>query len=100
MGRLVTYTPHWTLSEILGNEDQRRNFIRILNEEKIEELASLPGIIDQTLPENASNIGALRRMADNRVEALVVVDGSHKPIGMVERDQLVPKLLVSLSQGT
>ena len=38
-------------------------------------------------------------MADNRVEALVV-DGVRLPTGMVERDQLVPKLLVALSHGS
>ena len=96
--RLVAYLPSWALSQILKLEALGDEFVRMLNEDRIGELRQYPGIITHAISTSSNNVEALREMTRQNIEAVVVVDGDRRVRGVVEREQILSKLLLAMAR--
>ena len=76
-----------------GNPNELAEWINKSNTDKLS--TNLPGFIPakEALPVTADKRTALKRMEENQVEMLPVVDGSWHLIGVVDRAQLTTSLL-------
>jgi CBS domain-containing protein len=61
---------------------------------------SFPGMLRKVVPPSATNAEALSAMTANNLEAIAVVGDDRKLQGVVEREQLVSKLVLSLTQAS
>jgi CBS domain-containing protein len=63
-------------------------------------LFSFPGTLRKVVPSSATNAEALSAMTANNLEAIAVVSADRKLRGVVEREQLVSKLVLSLTEAS
>ena len=97
-GELIGYGPHRQIQTVLCDEEERQTFVSMLNEQNVRGLRNHYAFQTTELRFGANNLEALRAMADPRLDSLVAVDASGRPIGLVGRDQLVLRLLSTLSR--
>ncbi len=94
--RFVAYMPFWAVRSLLqtaGGED----FISTINEGRLMDLFKVPGIIKDPIFVDETNAQALKKMMDQNLEALVVVDKNKALKGIVERDYILSAMILSLT---
>ena len=98
-GRIVAYIQYWLLERMLGSETLDEDLVATLNNGTAADLRRYSGFgfVTKTIREDASNLDALREMTLLRLEAIVVADRQGKLKGVVERDQLLGKLLLGMA---
>jgi CBS domain-containing protein len=96
--RFVAYVPAWAILQILRMDALGDEFVRIINEGNIQKLRRYPGVVTRTISTKATNTDALREMTAQNLEALVVIDEDRKLKGVVEREQILSKLLLSMAR--
>lgn len=93
--RFVAYIAPWTLFRILQGE-QSQTLIDIINKGDVMELLDFPGVMIGTISTSASNMDALRAMTAHGLDAMPVIDQEHKLKGVVEREQVLSKLMIGM----
>jgi hypothetical protein len=71
-------------------------FVRTLNSGRTKSLRTYPGIVTEAITTSHTNAHALREMDRLNLEALVVVNDAKRVAGIVERDQVLSKMLLAL----
>jgi len=69
----------------------------VLNSGSARNLSLYPGIISDAITVAHTNAHALREMDRLNLEALVVVNAERRVAGIVERDQVLSKMLLALA---
>ena len=64
----------------------------------LKELQQYRGVVTETISADATNIGALKRMNQLGVQAIVVVDDDNTTLGVVEREAVVSELLLGTAK--
>ena len=90
--------PAWAVLQILRMDALGDEFVRIINEGSIQELQRYPGVVTRTISTKATSIDALREMTAQNLEALVVIDENRNLKGVVEREQILSKLLLAMAR--
>ncbi len=72
-------------------------FVDAIGRADTEEVFSFPGTLRKVVPPSATNAEALSAMTGNNLDAIAVVGEDRKLRGVVEREQLVSKLILSLA---
>lgn len=95
--RFIAYIPSWAMLQLLRMEALGREFVRIISDGDIRELSRYPGVVTKTISTKSTNLEALREMTAQNIEALVVIDEDRALRGIVEREQLLSRLLLGLA---
>lgn len=96
-GRFVAYMPAWAVKNMLTTPDTSEAFVRLLNEGR-QELLTYPGVVRKTISIRSSNADALREMNAKNLDALVVTDEDNRLTGIAEREQVLSKMMLDLTQ--
>jgi CBS domain-containing protein len=96
--KFVAYIPSWAMLQILRLEGLGSEFVRIISEGNKGDLRRYPGIVTKTISIKATNLDALREMTAQNLDALVVIDENQKLKGVVEREQILSKLLLGMAR--
>jgi len=96
--KVVAFISKEKLTTLLGNENLGNEFIRMVNEGSIDELNIFPGIVLNTLEATARNIDALKHMDEYKLNELIVVDDEGKLRGIIEREDILSKLMIALAE--
>jgi hypothetical protein len=96
-GRFVSYAPQWLIKGFLDRPGLAAEFVRVLNSGSARNLSLYPGIISDAITVAHTNAHALREMDRLNLEALVVVNAERRVAGIVERDQVLSKMLLALA---
>jgi CBS domain-containing protein len=96
-GRFVAYMPAWAVKNMLSAPATSREFVRFLNEGN-HELLAYPGLVRKTISIRSTNADALREMNAKNIEALVVTDEDNRLKGIAEREQVLTKMMLDLTQ--
>ena len=96
-GRFVAYAPHWLVKGFLERPGLAGEFVGTLNSGRVKSLRMYPGIVSDVITVAHTNAHALREMDRLNLEALVVVDEDRRVAGIVERDQVLGKMLLALA---
>ena len=86
-----------SLLTILKNDDLAERFLSSVYEEDLENIRIFPGLITDLTFTTESNIEALEKMDQYNYDALIAVDTNRKLRGVVNRSQIINKLLLSIS---
>ena len=96
--QFVAYMPIWAIKKLLlrrsflGDE-----FIDVINHGFKQELFSYPGVVRETIHMQSTNADALRKMTRLNLGALLVIDESEVLRGIVEREQILTRMMLSLT---
>lgn len=94
----VAYIPAWTMLQILRMEALGEEFVGIINDGNVRELQQYPGVVIRTISIESTNVDALQEMTEQNLEALIVIGRDRKLKGVVEREQIISKLLLGVSK--
>jgi hypothetical protein len=125
--RFVAFMPSWTMKTLLGEEksdvekasENQTNsnqfainppainqpdknkpaemLFKYINDPDIANLLHFPGVVQDTVRLNDDLKTALREMTRQHIEALVVIDSDRKVCGIVEREQIISKMMLALA---
>jgi hypothetical protein len=96
-GRFVSYAPQWLIKGFLDRRGLAEEFVRTLNSGRAKSLSLYPGIVSDAITVAHTNAHALREMDRLNLEALVVINEDRRVAGIVERDQVLSKMLLALA---
>ena len=96
--RFVAYIPSWAMLQILKIESLGYEFVRTLDDGNFQELRRYPGIVTKTISTKSTNMDALKEMTVQNLDALIVIDKERKIKGVVEKDQLLSKILLGMAK--
>ena len=94
--RFVAYMPSWALKQLVDIKDLADEFINFVNEGRVAQMLRYPGVIEKAISTKSTNEDALRDMIEKNIEALVVIDGKRKLRGIVEREQVLSRMMLML----
>ncbi len=97
--KFVSCMPAWAARSLLQKESLGNEFVQFLNDGEVNALQQYPGIIQKTITTEMTNLEALEEMTRLNIEALIVIDEEEKLAGVVEREQILSKLMLSLLHG-
>lgn len=95
-GKFVAYMPSWALKQLLQVPDLAEEFLNSINEGQMAQVLRYPGVVKKTISTESTNAEALREMLEQNIEALVVIDEQRKLRGVVEREQVLSRMMLSL----
>jgi len=96
--RFVAYMPSWAVKGLLSKPELGNAFISAVNEGIATDLFQYPGIVRETIRTCTTNVEALREMMRQNLEALVVTDENNQLTGIVEREQILSRMMLSLAK--
>jgi CBS domain-containing protein len=95
--RFVAYMASWAFRGLLSLPELADEFINVINEGRLQDLYRYPGVEKETISTKSSNVEALRQMTTHNLEALVVIDEDRRLKGVVEREQVISKIMLTLA---
>jgi hypothetical protein len=96
-GTFAVYYPSRSLSTILRSTEGLM-FVEKIKSSKVDELRRYPGSIKRTVTKQSSNLEALKEMTLQNADTLVVTNSDNKVSGVLERQQLISKLLLAMAK--
>jgi CBS domain-containing protein len=96
-GRVVGYVPYYVLDRTLSFQERADTLLQLIAQADEQKLRRHLDIRSTFITPTTTNRKALQIMLDEQIEALLVLDDQEKLRGVVERDQLVSRLLLSLT---
>jgi predicted transcriptional regulator len=99
--RVSGYMPSWAARRVLGNPTDGDKLLGIINDTgRHHELSRQAYVETKPLRLNDSRAVALRKMIDQNLDALVVVDDKMQLAGVAERERLIVRILLSIVEKT
>ncbi len=96
--RVVAYAPATLILEILRDEHLGYGLVNAINEGRADILTRFPGVLTNALSSGSTNLDALQRMTEECADAILVLDRDRKLRGLVEREQILGKLMLAIAQ--
>lgn len=94
--QFVAYMPSWAFIGLIKLPELADEFIEIINDGCIKDLYRYPGVVKDTISTKSTNIVALQQMMIENLEALVVIDEERHLKGVLEREQVISKIILTL----
>ena len=95
---VVAYMEAWRLKELVDQDELADEFVQSINSGEKQSVIGNPSVTDKVIPTSSTNIDALGEMQKQNLEALVVVNNQGKLAGVVERDQVLTSIVLSLAR--
>jgi hypothetical protein len=96
--KLLAFAPKYAILQLLTNPCLGNDFINIMNEGSINKLINYPFVKRDAIRHPTSYLKALEEMIDKEIDALAIVDDKYKPKGIIEREEIISKLLFGLAK--
>jgi CBS domain-containing protein len=94
--RFVACMQAWALKQLVTLPNVADEFIGLVNAGNQVGVLRYPGVVKKTISPASTNFDALREMQDHNIESLIVVDEQKMLRGVVERYQVLSRLMLSL----
>lgn len=91
--RVIAYMPYWAAQQLLTDEKEGRRFISCINTDKVKELSKYPKVVTKLLTTQSTSAEALRLMNEQNLDALVIVNADQRLKGVVERGELLSRMM-------
>lgn len=96
--RFVAYMSAGAFNELTSLPELGDEFISVVNDNRIQDLYRYPGVVRDTISTKSTDIEALQEMTKQNLEALVVIDENRQLKGVIEREQVIGKIILTLVQ--
>jgi CBS domain-containing protein len=88
------------LTGLMRSEGLRDGFLKAVVQGDSRDVLRYPGILNKIQPQDATNAEALAAMTSNNLSAIAILDENRQLRGVAEREQIVSKLVLSLTDAT
>jgi CBS domain len=95
-GRFIGCASPAGLLSLMQDAGLARSFLQAIEHENAPQVFRYPGLLKSVIPVDSTNSQALEAMTRHGLSALAVVGDDRRVRGVVEREQLMSKLLLSL----
>lgn len=96
--RFLAYMQSWAFRGLLSMPELGYEFVNVINEGRLENLFRYPGVVRETISTDSTNAEALSEMLKQNLEALVVIDENRNLKGVVEREQVLSRMMLTLTK--
>ena len=96
-GNLVAYMPAWVVKNRLDDREKAEELFRVLKDADKQKLFAYPGILRDKVSPNATNGEAPRKMVESNLDFIVVFDENNRLKGVLEREQVLSKMVLTLT---
>ena len=96
-GDFVAYMPAWVVKNRLDDREKAGELFRVLKDADKQKLFAYPGILRDKVSPNATNGEALRKMVESNLDLIAVVDENDRLKGVLEREQVLSKMVLTLT---
>jgi hypothetical protein len=93
----VAYIPSWVIKNRLDDQESAEELFGVIKDADKEKLLNYPGVIRDTIPPNSTNAQALRKMVASNVDIIAVVDENDRLKGVIEREQVLSKMVLAFT---
>jgi len=93
----VAYMPSRTIQNRLLDADKEQELFQAIEEDNREKLLDYPGVVRDKISPNTTNGAALRKMVTSNLDVIVVVDENNRLKGVVEREQVLARMVLALT---
>ena len=93
----LAYMPSWVIHNRLRDRDRASELFRAIKEGDQGELVELPGVVRDKISPNFTNSETLRKMVASNLDIIVVVDENKRLKGVVEREQVLTRMVLALT---
>ena len=94
----TAYAPARIFWEWVRDRERSEECIRLIKEGNIDRLRMIPGFITKVLSTTSSNVEALQEMNERRLDDLVVLDAGSKEMKVVNRQQILSKMMLAIAK--
>lgn len=98
-GRFVASTNGNSVLAVLSMDESAYQFLTALESADLIAMRRLVVLTTNSVDEDTTNAEALRMMVADGVDAMIKTDGTGQPVGLVRRDEIMSRLMVSLAEG-
>ena len=84
------------LKSLMQDEALSKGFLKAVADADTKAVFRYPGTVHKVMVKDQSSAEALKLMTENNLDAVAVVDDERHVVGIVEREQLVSRLILSL----
>jgi CBS domain-containing protein len=95
--RFLAYMPSWAAKTVLDTPNMGEEFVRVINDGDAK-LFQYPSVVQKTISTRSTHAEALREMIDRNIEAMVVTDETNHLQGIAEREQILSKMMLALTE--
>jgi CBS domain-containing protein len=92
----LAYMPAWAAKAVLDTPSMGEEFVRVINDGD-SKLYQYPSVVRKTISTRSTLAEALREMIDRNVEAMVVTDETNHLQGIAEREQILSRMMLALT---
>jgi CBS domain len=96
-GNFVAYMPSWVVKNRLDDPEKAKELFKVLKEANQHKLFAYPGILRDKVSPHVTNGDALRKMVESNLDLIVVVDENNRLKGVLEREQVLSKMVLALT---
>jgi uncharacterized alkaline shock family protein YloU/CBS domain-containing protein len=93
----VAYMPSRTIQNRLLDHGKREELFQVIEDDNREKLLEYPGVVRDKISPNTTNGEALRKMVTSNLDVIVVVDENNRLKGVVEREQVLARMVLTLT---
>jgi hypothetical protein len=92
----IACMPSWAVRQLLIHEKEGQELIDAINGNHPNILLESPMFVKEALNRQSTNVEALRQMTELNIDTLVVIDKDRCLEGVVERDQIMNRMMLAL----
>jgi signal-transduction protein with cAMP-binding, CBS, and nucleotidyltransferase domain len=96
--KVVAYSTIDSLFKIVKRDNFGNELIQLINDGDNREIRNFPGFITKTISDKSKNIEALKIMEELNMDDLIMVNESNELKGIVNRNKILSKLMIALSE--
>lgn len=94
----LAYMPSWAAKTVLNTPNMGAEFVTVINDGDPDKLFQYPSVVRKALSTRSTHAEALREMIQRNVEALVVTDETNQLKGIAEREQILSRMMLALTE--
>jgi hypothetical protein len=94
-GRFFAHVSPLSLKQLLADQQTAEDFVFAINEGNKAHLLRYPCVVQKAAAPTATNADVLRQMHEQNVDALAVVDAEGQLRGVVQREQVLSRMMLA-----
>jgi uncharacterized alkaline shock family protein YloU len=93
----VAYMPSWVVKNRLDDKDRAKELFSVIKDDNHKKLLDYPGAVRDKIAPDFSNGEALSTMVKSNLDVIVVVDENNRLKGVVQREQVLTRMVLALT---
>jgi CBS domain-containing protein len=94
----LAYMPSWAAKTVLNTPNLGEEFVKVINDGDANKLFQYASVVRKPISTRSTQAEALREMLDRNIEAMPVTDETNQLQGIAEREQILSRMMLALTE--